>query len=79
LTEQLVNVDAACRALKDRQQRGQQRAAAGAAKRTGNGVAERAEINILYRAAGRIAADRTRNKLDDKIDKRRRHDFLRSC
>jgi hypothetical protein len=29
--------------------------------------------------APRIAANRTGNKLDDKIDRRRRHNFLRSC
>src|SRR5271157_5804326 len=56
LAEQLADVDAARRALKDRQQRGEKCATARAAERAGDRVAERAEVDILDRRAGGIAA-----------------------
>jgi hypothetical protein len=49
------------RALKDRQQRGEKCATARAAKGAGNGVADRAEVYVLDRRAGGIAADRPGN------------------
>ena len=63
LAEQLADIDAARRALQNGQQCGEQRASARAAKCAGDGVAQCAEIEILDSGAGRIAPDRTRNKL----------------
>ena len=69
LTEQLTDVDPARRTLQDRQQCSEQRAAARAAKCAGDGVADCAEVDILDNSAGRVAADRTGNELNNQIDK----------
>jgi len=66
----LADVGAAGRALKDRQQRGEKRAAARAAKRAGNGVADRTKIEVLESCTYGIAANGTGNELDNQIDKR---------
>jgi hypothetical protein len=39
-----------------------------AADRTGDGISERAKIDILGRAGGDIATDRATDDLDDQID-----------
>jgi hypothetical protein len=61
--------DAARRTLKNRQQCSEQSAAARAPKCAGNGVADRAEVDIFDSSAGRIAADCTGNELNNQIDK----------
>jgi hypothetical protein len=69
LAQQLADIDSTGSALKYRQQRGEKRPTAGAAKRPGNGVAERAQIEIFHRGTRGIATYRAGDELDDEIDK----------
>jgi hypothetical protein len=69
LAEQLADIDTTGSPLKHRQQRSEKRPAACAAKRPGNGVAERTQIEILHRRTCRIATYRSGDELDDEIDK----------
>jgi hypothetical protein len=69
LAEQLADIDTTGSPLKHRQQRSEKRPAACAAKRAGNGVAERAQIEILHRRTCGIATYRSGDELDDEIDK----------
>ena len=71
LPDQHPDIDATGTALKQWQQDGQQRAAAGAADHTRNGIAERAEIDILHSSAHSVTADGAGDELDNQIDKRR--------
>jgi hypothetical protein len=55
LAEQLADIDTTGSPLKHRQQRSEKRPTACAAKRAGNGVAERTQIKILHRRTCGIA------------------------
>jgi hypothetical protein len=70
LPDHRADIDIAGRALQHRQQSGEQRPAARAADGAGNGIAERAEVDVLHRGACGIAADGAGDELDDEIDQR---------
>src|SRR5262249_61352579 len=70
LSEHRTNVETACASGQHRQQGGEKLAAARAAERAGDGVAERAEVEVLERGAGGITAGRAEDELDDEIDDR---------
>src|SRR5580692_5155941 len=65
LADHRADIDIASRTLQHRQQRGEQRAAARTADRAGNGIAERAEIDVLHRRARGIATESTGDDLDN--------------
>jgi hypothetical protein len=67
LAEQLADIDTAGSTLKYRQQRGEKRPATCAAKRAGNSVAERTQIEILHSCTCGIAAYCSGDELDDEI------------
>ena len=43
------------------------------ANRAGNGVTDRAEVDVLGRAAGNVSADRATHDLNNQIQQHRRH------
>jgi hypothetical protein len=69
LAEQLADIDTAGSTLKHRQQRSEKRPTAGAAMRSGNSIAERAQIEILHPGTCGIAAYCSGDELDYEIDK----------
>src|ERR1700759_1939751 len=62
LPNQCTDIDIARGALQQRQQARQQRSTAGPADRAGKRIAERAEVEVLHRGAGGVAAERTGDK-----------------
>src|SRR5262245_65994822 len=72
LSRQRGDIDIAPRrTLQHRQERRQKRAAARAPERAGNGVAERAEVEVLHGGARGVPSDRAGDELDDEIDQGR--------
>jgi hypothetical protein len=73
LSNYLADVDIAGGALKDRQERGEERPAARAADRAGNSVTECAEVDVLEASTYGVTTNRTSDELDNQIDNRSRH------
>src|SRR6185312_4518417 len=69
LPDESTDIDiAGRRSLQHRQQCGEERPTPRSAERAGNRVAQRAEIEVLHRGSGGVAAESTGNELDDEID-----------
>jgi hypothetical protein len=73
LSNYLADVDIAGGALKDRQERGEERPAARAADRAGNSVTECAEVDVLEASTYGVTTDGTSDELDNQINNRSRH------
>jgi hypothetical protein len=73
LTNYLADVDIAGGALKDRQERGEERPAARAPDRASNSVTECAEVDVLEASTYGVTTNSTSDELDNQIDNRSRH------
>jgi hypothetical protein len=70
LPKHRADIDVPRRPLEHRQQRREKRSAARAAERAGNGITERAEVDVLHCGTRGITAYRTGYELNKQIDER---------